>query len=66
MGLPLGGELPESQSKLAAEVARRVLDWSMGLSPEPLPAQRNSRRSRISSIVRQIPKPSGEHPRPRG
>lgn len=61
MGLPLGGELPEPQSKLAAEVARRVLDWASGVY-KPLAEERSSRRTRLSTIAKQMPHSSGVHP----
>ncbi len=59
MGLSLDGAMPEPQSKLAAEVARRVIDWSMGRSTL-LPSDRGTRRPRTSSIARQITKPPSE------
>lgn len=64
MGLPLGAAMPEPQSKLAAEVAGRVLDWAAGRC-QSLPEARSSRRSRISSIIREIPGPTGDFPRRR-
>jgi len=63
LGLPLSGAAPEPQSKLAAEVARRVIEWADGKA-KPMGDQ-NSRRTRISAIVRQIPRPTGETPRRR-
>jgi hypothetical protein len=60
MGLSLDGAMPEPQSKLAAEVARRVIDWSMGRS-KLLPSERGgTRRPRISTVARQITKPPSE------
>lgn len=63
MGLPLGGPMPEPQSKQAAEIARRVIDWSSGKTP--VVESFSSRRSRISTIARQIPRPSEDLPRRR-
>ena len=34
LGLPEGGELPAPDSKLAADVARRVLAWANGATPD--------------------------------
>lgn len=34
LGLPAGGQLPAAGSKMAAEVARRVLAWANGASPD--------------------------------
>jgi len=59
MGLPLGGDLPDPQSKLAAEVARRVLDWSSG-NFKPLLEERSSRRTRLDAVSRQRPRSSGD------
>jgi hypothetical protein len=56
MGLPIGESLPQRQSKLAAEVARRVIDWSSGHF-KPLSDDMVLRRTRISSIVQNIPRP---------
>jgi HEAT repeat protein len=53
MGLPLGEELPEPQSKIAAEVARRVIEWASG-TLAPKADDRPTRRARLSSIARQI------------
>jgi hypothetical protein len=36
LGMPPGGELPVPTSKLAAEVARRVLAWANGATPDML------------------------------
>jgi hypothetical protein len=36
LGLPPGGELPVPTSKLAADVARRVLAWANGATPDML------------------------------
>jgi hypothetical protein len=36
LGLPLDGEIPVPTSKLAAEVARRVLAWANGATPDML------------------------------
>ena len=59
MGLPLGGELPEPQSRQATEIARRVLEWAAGNTPvvEPPP-----RRRRGLATGLQIPRPTGEQP----
>ncbi len=63
MGLPFGGPLPKPQTKQAAEIARRVIDWANGtLQAEEAPPPR---RRRISSIINQIPRSSGELPRRR-
>src|SRR5262249_51209794 len=37
VGLPAGGQLPASDSKPAADLARRVLAWANGASPDVLP-----------------------------
>jgi hypothetical protein len=37
LGLPPGGQLPSSNSKAAADVARRVLAWANGATPRPDP-----------------------------
>lgn len=63
MGLPLGGPMPEPQSKLAAEIARHVMDWAAGRTPAIDSAA--PRRSRISTIARQIQRPTGDIPRRR-
>jgi hypothetical protein len=48
MGLAIAGELPDPQSKQAADVARRVLRWAQDEMPEepitPPPPRRSSRR----------------------
>jgi hypothetical protein len=36
LGLPPGGQLPAPTSKLAADVARRVLAWANGAAPDLL------------------------------
>lgn len=36
VGLPLTGELPAPNSKLAADVSRKVLGWANGVAPEQL------------------------------
>jgi hypothetical protein len=48
MGLPLGGTVPEAHSKLAAEVARRVIEWAADPS-ERSADEHPSRRTRLSS-----------------
>ena len=63
MGLPLGVRLPDSTSKLAAEIARRVRDWVEGKSQTPA-EEHHPRRSR-TGISRPLPRSSGENPRRR-
>ena len=62
MGLPLNGEIPDSQSKLAAEVARRVLDWMSGNFKPLVIEDRSSRRTRLDAVGRQMPRSSGDLP----
>lgn len=61
MGLPLGGPLPESKGKLAAEIATRVIEWATG-KPVDTEAAPPPRRTRSSNLARQIPRPGGEAP----
>jgi hypothetical protein len=64
MGLPLDGPMPHPQSKQAAEIAQRVLDWVSGRMKPP--ADRTAaRRDRMAAWARHIPRPSGEPPRRR-
>jgi hypothetical protein len=63
MGLPLGGPIPEPKSKQAAEIARRVINWADGRALDDEPP--TPRRTRVSSLARQISRPSGELPSPR-
>ena len=37
MGLPMGEELPNPNSRLAAEVTRRLIQWSVGEIAEAIP-----------------------------
>jgi hypothetical protein len=64
MGLPLGIRPPEPTSKLAAEIARRVIDWAAGKTQLPV-AEFRPRRTRLTSLARQIPRPNDESPRRR-
>jgi hypothetical protein len=69
LGLPPGGQLPAANSKPAADVARRVLAWANGASPEVLRAAPGSRpgvktgsRKSIPGLQKTnvMPAPSGE------
>jgi hypothetical protein len=64
MGLPLDGPMPHPQSKQAAEIAQRVLDWVAG-RVKPLADRTAARRDRMAAWARHIPRPSGEPPRRR-
>ena len=64
MGLPLGGPMPDPTSKRTAEIARSVIDWASGKAVAP-GEHHSSRRKRITSMVRQIPRPPDEKPKRR-
>lgn len=71
LGLPLGGQLPASTSKPAADVARRVLAWANGAPPDvlrptpgPHPGLKPTSRPSIPGLkathIVPRPAPSGE------
>ncbi len=60
MGLPIGGKLPKPHSKAAAEIARRVVDWSNGKETTSL-KERSSRRSRLLTFERELLHASSDH-----
>ena len=73
LGLPAGGQLPAPNSKLAAEVARRVLAWANGATPDMLrptppgshPGLKGGPRPSYPGLKQTsfLPPPSGEQPR---
>ena len=64
MGLPLGGPLPDPTSKQAAELARSVMDWASGKPVSP-GEHHSTRRKRLTTMLRQIPRPEDDKPRRR-
>jgi hypothetical protein len=65
LGLPAGSQLPAPNSKVAAEVARRVLAWANGAPPDMLHSQsgiksRGSVHGLQSTHIIPQPSPSGE------
>ncbi len=75
LGLPPGGQLPSSNSKAAADVARRVLAWANGATPDqirptppkPQPGLKSGSRGPYAGLqpTNVFPQP-GSSERPRG
>lgn len=69
LGLPPGSQLPAPNSKLAADVARRVMAWANGASPEllrPTPGpQPGLSHHALPGLQKTniVPSPSGEGPK---
>ena len=71
LGLPAGGGLPAPNTKLAADVARRVQAWANGATPDmirptpgPGPGLKGGSRPPIPGLKHTaIPPPSAERPR---
>ncbi|MDB5308177.1 MAG: repeat protein [Gemmataceae bacterium] len=72
LGLPGGGQLPAPNSKAAADVARRVLAWANGATPDmirptpgPQPGLKGGSRPPFAGLKQTtiLPPPSGERPR---
>lgn len=72
LGLPSNGSLPAPNTKMAAEVARRVLAWANGATPDmirptpgPQPGLKPGSRPPFGGLQKTniVPPPSGDRPR---